>query len=240
MDTGWKEYRSPVYLAMKFSSLIKSMRTTECEMRDAGGYSIFFSARCRKRRFANDYWRRTLCRVRMADHSRYTHYRRTPMISSGKITPCLWFDGKAEEAANFYLSIFPNSRITSISRYTEAGRKQHGQEPGTAMVVAFELDGQKFTGLNGGPQFKFNEAISFQIDCASQAEVDHYWEKLSAGSDPKAQVCGWLKDKFGVSWQVVPRRLIALLADPDKARAGRVMEAMMRMKKIVIDELERA
>src|SRR5688572_13454403 len=124
-----------------------------------------------------------------------------------KITPCLWFDSDAEEAANFYLGVFPNSRITQISRYGEAGREHHGKEPGTVMTVAFELDGQSFTALNGGPMFQFTEAISFQVDCDTQEEIDHFWDKLSAGGDARAQACGWLKDRFGVSWQIVPTAL---------------------------------
>ena len=157
-----------------------------------------------------------------------------------RITPCLWFDSQGEEAANFYTSIFGNSRIGKVSRYTEAGREVHGRPPGSAMTVEFELDGQAFTALNGGPQFKFTEAISFQIDCETQDEVDHYWNRLSEGGDPSAQQCGWLKDKYGVSWQVVPRILAERLGDPDPAKAGRVMQAMLPMKKIDIEEIERA
>ncbi len=157
-----------------------------------------------------------------------------------KITPCLWFDGVAEQAAEFYISIFKNSRITEVSRYTEAGRGEHGQEPGSVMVIAFELDGQAFTGLNGGPTFKFSEAISFQIACETQEEVDHFWKHLSEGGPVEAQQCGWLKDKFGVSWQVVPSILPELLADSDPEKAARAMEALMKMKKLDIAELERA
>ena len=162
-----------------------------------------------------------------------------PAIQS-KITPCLWFDHQAEDAAKFYTSIFPNSKIGAISRYGEAGKEFHGKEPGSAMTVAFELDGQAFTGLNGGPIFKFTEAISFQISCQTQEEVDHYWEKLSAGGDPKAQQCGWVKDKFGVSWQVVPTILPKLLSDPDRKKSERAMKAMLQMKKLDIDQLQRA
>ena len=157
-----------------------------------------------------------------------------------KITPCLWFDDQAEEAAKFYTGIFKNSKITKISRYGEAGREIHGKPPGTVMTVAFELDGQTFTALNGGPLFKFNEAISFQVDCASQKDVDYYWEKLSAGGDPKAQQCGWLKDKFGLSWQIVPTALPQMLEDPDSGKSQRAMAAMLQMKKLDIGELERA
>ena len=156
-----------------------------------------------------------------------------------RIAPCLWFDGQAEEAAKFYTGIFKNSKITRIARYSSAGAETHRHEPGSVMVVEFELDGQRVTALNGGPEFKFNEAVSLMIDCANQAEIDYYWDKLTAGGDPNAQVCGWLKDKFGVSWQAFPKRLPELLMDPDKAKAGRVMEAMMKMKKIDMDELQR-
>ncbi len=141
------------------------------------------------------------------------------MPSAQRITPCLWFDGQAEEAAKFYTSIFKSSKITDVSRYTEAGREVHGQPAGKVMVAAFELDGQAFIALNGGPQFKFNEAVSFQVRCETQEEVDYYWEKLSAGGDPKAQQCGWLKDKYGVSWQVVPTVLIEMLGDRDAAKS---------------------
>ncbi len=157
-----------------------------------------------------------------------------------KITPCLWFDDQAEQAAKFYTGIFKNSKIKEVSRYGEAGREVHGKPAGTVMTVAFELEGQGFTGLNGGPIFKFNEAISLQINCETQAEVDHYWEKLSAGGDANAQQCGWLKDKYGVSWQVIPKALGELMTDPDTKKSGRVMEAMLQMKKIDIAELKRA
>jgi predicted 3-demethylubiquinone-9 3-methyltransferase (glyoxalase superfamily) len=157
-----------------------------------------------------------------------------------KITPCLWFDGQAQEAAEFYIAIFRNSKIVKVVRYGEAGHDVHGKPAGTIMVVAFELDGQPFTALNGGPMFKFNEAISFQIDCETQEDVNYYWDKLSKGGDERAQQCGWLKDKYGLSWQVVPRALPEMMSDPDPAKSGRVMEAMLRMKKIDIDELKRA
>ena len=162
------------------------------------------------------------------------------MLNKRKITPCLWFDDQGEDAANFYVGIFKDSRIGTISRYGEAGKEVHGRPPGSVMTVAFELEGQPFTALNGGPQFKFSEAISFQINCETQAEVDHYWDKLSEGGDPKAQACGWLKDKFGLSWQVVPTALPRLFSDPDRAKAGRVMNAMLKMKKIDIATLENA
>jgi len=157
-----------------------------------------------------------------------------------RITPCLWFDDQAEAAAKFYTGIFKSSKIKEVSRYGEAGREIHGKPAGTVMTVAFELEGQAFTALNGGPIFKFNEAISLQINCETQAEVDHYWEKLSAGGDVNAQQCGWLKDKYGLSWQVVPRVLVEMMTDPDTKKSGRVMEAMLQMKKIDIAGLTRA
>jgi len=157
-----------------------------------------------------------------------------------KIIPCLWFDHQAEQAADFYTGIFPNSKVTDISRYTEAGKEIHGKEPGSVLTIAFELNGQPYTALNGGPIFKFTEAISFQIKCEDQAEVDHYWEKLGEGGDPNAQQCGWLKDKFGVSWQVVPRQLLEYTKDPDRAKADRTTAAMMQMKKLDIAALKRA
>jgi predicted 3-demethylubiquinone-9 3-methyltransferase (glyoxalase superfamily) len=151
-----------------------------------------------------------------------------------KLTPCLWFDTQGEEAAKLYTSIFPNSRITHVSHYGEAGPR----EAGSVLTVEFELDGQAFTALNGGPQYTFSEAISFQVSCADQAEVDHYWDSLGEGGEHGP--CGWLKDRFGVSWQIVPRRLVELLEDPDREKASRVMSAMMKMGKLEIDELERA
>jgi predicted 3-demethylubiquinone-9 3-methyltransferase (glyoxalase superfamily) len=157
-----------------------------------------------------------------------------------RVTPCLWFDNQAEQAAGFYTGVFKNSKITNISRYGEVGQEVHGKAPGTVMVVAFELDGHTFTALNGGPLFKFNEAISFQVNCDTQDEIDHFWGKLSAGGDPKAQQCGWLKDKYGVSWQIVPRVLPAMLTDPNQEKSGRAMQAMLKMKKLDIAALERA
>jgi predicted 3-demethylubiquinone-9 3-methyltransferase (glyoxalase superfamily) len=157
-----------------------------------------------------------------------------------RIAPCLWFDVQAEEAVKFYTAIFKNSKIVRIARYGEAGREVHGKPPGTVMTVAFELDGQAFTALNGGPMFKFNEAISFQVNCETQEEVDYYWEKLSEGGDKKAQQCGWLKDKYGASWQVVPRVLSEMMSDPDSEKSGSAMKAMLQMKKIDIGELKRA
>ncbi len=157
-----------------------------------------------------------------------------------KITPCLWFDDQAEEAVAFYTGIFKNSKVVKISRYGEAGREVHGRPPGSVLTVAFELEGQAFTALNGGPVFTFNEAVSFQVSCATQEEVDYYWEKLSAGGDDKAQQCGWLKDRYGASWQIVPVVLVEMIGDPDAGKAGRVMEAMLRMKKLDIAALKRA
>jgi predicted 3-demethylubiquinone-9 3-methyltransferase (glyoxalase superfamily) len=151
-----------------------------------------------------------------------------------KQVPCLWFDGQAEQATQHYTAIFPNSEIGGITRY---GPDTPGQE-GAVMTVEFRLDGQPYVGLNGGPQFTFSEAISFQIMCADQGEVDHYWSRLSEGGEEGP--CGWLKDRFGVSWQVVPTRMYELLGDPDEGRAQRAMQAMLRMHKLVIAELERA
>ena len=151
-----------------------------------------------------------------------------------KITPCLWFDTQGEEAAEFYTSIFPNSRIVDVARYGEAGPR----DAGTVMVVKFELDGQELVALNGGPEFTFDEAISFQIDCADQEEVDRYSEALTDGGEQGP--CGWAKDRFGLSWQVVPARLIELLGDPDEAKAQRAMAAMLEMRKIDIAAVEAA
>jgi predicted 3-demethylubiquinone-9 3-methyltransferase (glyoxalase superfamily) len=150
------------------------------------------------------------------------------------ITPCLWFDTEGEEAANFYTSVFPNSRIVEVARYGSAGPRPEG----TVMTVSFELDGQRFVALNGGPQFAFSEAISFQVDCKNQEEVDTYWSKLSEGGEEGP--CGWLKDRYGVSWQIVPAVLPELLADPDREKSQRVMRAMLNMRKIEIEGLERA
>jgi predicted 3-demethylubiquinone-9 3-methyltransferase (glyoxalase superfamily) len=151
-----------------------------------------------------------------------------------KITPCLWFDTEGEEAANFYISVFKNSQILSVARYGEAGPR----EAGSVMIVEFELDGQKFTALNGGPQFTFDEAISFQVSCDSQADCDYYWERLTEGGEEGP--CGWLKDKYGVSWQVVPTEIIALLSDPDPEKAQRAMAAMMAMSKPDIEAVRMA
>lgn len=162
------------------------------------------------------------------------------MAAIQRIAPCLWFDDEAEEAAKFYAGIFKNSRIGRISRYGKAGYEIHRRPAGSVMTVEFELDGQTFTALNGGPAFKFNEAISFQINCTTQEEVDYYWEKLTAGGDEKAQQCGWLKDRYGVSWQVVPTVLSEMVGDPDSKKSQRAMQAMLQMKKLDITELKRA
>ncbi len=156
------------------------------------------------------------------------------------IVPCLWFDRQAEEAANFYISVFPESRVVEMTRYGEAGHDVHGMPAGTVLTVDFELAGQRFTALNGGPAFQFNEAVSLQIMCEDQDEIDHYWDLLTAGGDPNAQQCGWLKDRFGLSWQVTPRIMARLINDPDKEKAARAMTAMLQMKKIVIADLEQA
>jgi predicted 3-demethylubiquinone-9 3-methyltransferase (glyoxalase superfamily) len=160
--------------------------------------------------------------------------RRSLQDMRQKITPNLWFDTEAEEAANHYISIFKNGRIVSVTHYTEAGPR----EPGMVMTVEWEVDGQRFVGINGGPEFKFNEAVSFEVSCKDQDEVDYYWEKLGEGG--KEGPCGWLSDKFGVAWQVVPEGMEAILNDPDKERGRRAMEAMFKMKKLDIAELERA
>jgi predicted 3-demethylubiquinone-9 3-methyltransferase (glyoxalase superfamily) len=157
-----------------------------------------------------------------------------------KISPCLWFDHQAEDAARFYTSIFKDSKIVAISHYPEAGQEIHGKAPGSVMLVAFELNGRSFTALNGGPFFKFNEAVSFQVECATQEEVDYYWERLSEAGDPQAQQCGWLKDKFGLSWQIVPKVLPELLTDPDTTKSQRAFQAMLQMKKLDIEGLQRA
>jgi predicted 3-demethylubiquinone-9 3-methyltransferase (glyoxalase superfamily) len=150
------------------------------------------------------------------------------------ITPFLWFDSQAEEAAHFYTSLFPNSRIVDIARYGDAGPGQNG----SVMTVDFELDGRRFTALNGGPQYTFSEAVSFQVSCQTQDEVDEYWAALSEGGEEGP--CGWLKDRFGLSWQIVPTALPRLLGDPDREKSQRVMKAMLGMHKLQIDELEKA
>jgi predicted 3-demethylubiquinone-9 3-methyltransferase (glyoxalase superfamily) len=162
------------------------------------------------------------------------------MATIEKITPNLWFNTEAEEAAKYYTSIFKNSGIDHVTYYTKAGQEIHKKEPGSVLTVEFRLDGQKFIALNGGPEFKFNEAISFVVNCQSQDEVDFFWERLSQDGDPHVQQCGWLKDKFGLSWQVVPTILPKLLKDTDHEKVERAMAAFMKMKKINIRELEAA
>lgn len=162
------------------------------------------------------------------------------MPTMQKITSNLWFDNQAEEAAKFYTSIFKNSKIGRITRYGKEGFEIHGMPEGTVMTVEFWIEEQGFLALNGGPHFKFNEAISFIVNCNTQEEVDYYWEKLSEGGDEKAQMCGWLKDKFGLSWQIVPTALPEMLNDPDPKKSQPVMKAMLQMKKIDIATLQRA
>jgi predicted 3-demethylubiquinone-9 3-methyltransferase (glyoxalase superfamily) len=159
-------------------------------------------------------------------------------ITKQRITPCLWFDTEAEEAAKFYCSVFKDSKLGKISRYSEAGREVHGKPAGSVMVVEFEIEGQTFTALNGGPNFKFNEAISLQVRCETQADVDYFWSKLTQGGEEGP--CGWLKDKYGVSWQVVPASIPNMMTDPDSRKSERVMNAFLKMKKLDIDEIERA
>ena len=160
-----------------------------------------------------------------------------PMIKQ-KIAPCLWFDTQAEEAARFYTAVFKNSRIKQISRYGEAGREVHGKKAGTVMVVEFEIEGQTFTALNGGPQFKFDEAVSFQVFCDTQEEIDYFWGKLSEGGAEGP--CGWLKDKYRLSWQVVPSALPQMMQDAGSAGSDRVMKAVLQMKKFNLAALQRA
>jgi len=160
-------------------------------------------------------------------------------ILKQKITPCLWFDTEAEQAAKFYCSIFENSKIEQVSRYVDAGQEIHGKKAGSVMVVAFQLEGQKFVALNGGPQFKFDEAISFQVSCATQKEIDYFWSELTAGGGQEGP-CGWLKDRYGLSWQVVPTPLIDMMLDKDASKVARVTNAFLKMKKFDLKALERA
>ncbi len=157
-----------------------------------------------------------------------------------KITPFLWFDNQAEEAAKFYTSVFKNSKIVDVTHYNEAAAKASGRPKGTVMTVVFQLDGQEFVALNGGPHFEFTEAVSFVVNCKTQEELDYYWEKLSAGGDEKAQQCGWLKDKYGLSWQIVPANLGEMVQDKEPKKAERVMEALLTMKKLDGKTLQRA
>ena len=156
------------------------------------------------------------------------------------ITPFLWFDDAAEAAAAFYVGVFPNSRILALTRYGDAGHEQHGRPPGSVMTVAFELNGQRFTALNGGSSFRFTPAVSFVVHCRNQDEIDHYWTLLSDGGAPEAQQCGWLQDRFGLSWQIVPDRLPELLSDTNAPRSERVIQALLGMKKLDLAALERA
>jgi len=155
-----------------------------------------------------------------------------------KIAPCLWFDTQAEDAAKFYTSVFENSRIKRISRYGKAGREVHGKEAGSVMVAEFEIEGQSFLALNGGPHFKFTEAVSFQVFCDTQGEIDYFWAKLSEGG--REGQCGWLKDKYGLSWQVVPSVLPQMMTDAEGAKSDRIMNAVLKMKKFDVESLKRA
>jgi predicted 3-demethylubiquinone-9 3-methyltransferase (glyoxalase superfamily) len=157
-----------------------------------------------------------------------------------KIAPCLWFDTQAEEAAKFYMSIFKNSKIKHVARYGDAAAQVAGRPKGSVLTVQFEIDGQEFTALNGGPIFKFTEAISLQVYCDDQDELDRYWNKLTEGGDPKAQQCGWLKDKYGVSWQIVPRVIARMMSEGDPARLERVWGKLLQMKKLDIRTLQQA
>lgn len=157
-----------------------------------------------------------------------------------RIQTNLWFDDQAEEAVRFYTSIFKNSGIGAIARYLDTGEEFHGKPAGSVMAIEFSLEGQDFVALNGGPEFKFNEAISFVVNCETQEELDYYWEKLSSGGDEKAQICGWLKDKYGISWQIVPSALNDMIRDPDTEKSKRVMDALYRMGKLDIAILRKA
>ena len=162
------------------------------------------------------------------------------MAIAARIRPCLWFDSDAEAAARFYVDVFPNSRIVKIAHYGEAGRDVHGRPPGSVMTVEFELDGQPFIALNGGPLFQFTPAVSFEVNCDSQAEIDRYWERLTDGGEPKAQQCGWLQDRFGLSWQIVPRTFGDMIPEHPTPASERAFAAMLAMKKLDVAALERA
>lgn len=161
-------------------------------------------------------------------------------LHTGRIQPCLWFDNQGEQAAHFYTGVFPDSRVTAVARYGEAGHDIHGRPAGSVMTVQFELDGQPFLALNGGPMFRFNEAVSLMVSCDTQDEIDHYWSRLSDGGDPAARQCGWLKDRYGLSWQIVPAQMASWMGGPDMAAAQRVMQALLGMQKLDIAALERA
>jgi predicted 3-demethylubiquinone-9 3-methyltransferase (glyoxalase superfamily) len=162
------------------------------------------------------------------------------MASVEKITPCLWFDNQAEEAAKFYVSLFENSAMGAVTRYGKEGFEVHGRPEGSVLTVSFRLEGQEFTALNGGPHFKFSEAISFVVRCETQTEVDRHWDKLGDGGDQRAQQCGWLKDKYGVSWQIVPAALFEMMSGTDRIKSERVMRAVLQMKKLDVAALRRA
>jgi predicted 3-demethylubiquinone-9 3-methyltransferase (glyoxalase superfamily) len=161
------------------------------------------------------------------------------MASVQKLTSCLWFDGQAEDAAKFYVSVFKNAKLGNVSRYPNEGQEVHGQEAGKVLVVEFEIEGQKFIGLNGGPQFKLSEAISFVVNCETQAEIDYFWDKLG-GDGGQPGPCGWLKDKFGLSWQVAPAMIGQWISDPDKSKSARVFAAVMKMGKLDLAQLQKA
>jgi len=162
------------------------------------------------------------------------------MASVQKITPCLWFDNQAEEAAKFYVSLFENSAMGAVTRYGKEGFEVHGRPEGSVLTVSFRLEGQEFTALNGGPHFKFSEAISFVVRCETQTEVDRYWDKLGDGGDQRAQQCGWLKDKYGVTGQIVPAALFEMMSGTDRIKSERVMRAVLQMKKLDVAALRRA
>ena len=156
------------------------------------------------------------------------------------IVPCLWFENQAEDAAKYYTGIFKTGRVTKVTRYSEVGHEAHHRPPGSVMTVEFEINGKTFTALNGGPEFKFNEAISLQVMCEDQKEVDYYWDKLRAGGDPSAQICGWLKDKYGLSWQIIPEEMLKLVEDQTRVNGKRAFAAMMKMKKIDLAAIKAA
>jgi predicted 3-demethylubiquinone-9 3-methyltransferase (glyoxalase superfamily) len=162
------------------------------------------------------------------------------MAKVQKITSCLWFNGQAEEAARFYVSIFKNSRLGTITHFGKEGLEIHGRPEGSVMTVSFGLEGQEFTALNGGPHFKFTEAISLVVNCDTQQDIDYFWEKLNEGGDPKAQQCGWLKDKYGLSWQIVPKALLEMYKAGVSEKSERAMKAMLQMKKLDIATLQKA
>ena len=162
------------------------------------------------------------------------------MATMQKIASNLWFNDSAEEAVKFYTTIFKNSKVGRTARYGKEGQEIHGRPPGSVMTIEFWLEGMEFVALNGGPHFKFNEAISFIVHCDNQQEIDYYWDKLNEGGDPKSQMCGWLKDKFGVSWQIVPRVLSEMAADPDERKSQNVMRVVLQMKKLDLAAIEKA